>query len=132
MDNNNLTAKDLAELLEYSEIYKQLHEFHNMQLKSMCAKLFKFQIKQIENAEKRRKKYEKKMENSAKIQIEEYKKKMLFKFEFKSKIYSAFDKVKLDENVILSSTSKTNSNSNLTFKLNESDNLYLADKTSFA
>jgi hypothetical protein len=65
------------------------------------------------------------MQNSAKIQIEEYKKKMLFKFEFKSKIYSAFDKIKLDDNIVLSS-------SNLTFKLNDFDNLYLTDKTSFA
>jgi hypothetical protein len=102
MDNNNLTARDLADMLEYKDVSTLLDEFYNEQMKLDIKVLRKFQMKELDCANKRRVKYEKQMKNARKQQIDEYKKKKLHEFEFGSKTYVAFDAIVLDDNITLS------------------------------
>jgi hypothetical protein len=102
MDNNNLTARDLADMLEYKDVSQLLDDFYNEQMKLDIKVLKKFQMKELECANKRRVKYEKQMKNARKQQIDEYKKKKLHEFEFGSKTYVAFDAIVLDDNITLS------------------------------
>jgi hypothetical protein len=107
MDLNNFTAKELAELLEYDEIYEILEKFSNEFKKNFTtSEMFKIYMKETKKAQKRRRKYEKQMKISAKVSLKEYKAKKLYKFEYGCKIYSAYTRIVYDENIIFSEKNK--------------------------
>jgi hypothetical protein len=106
MDINNVTAKDLAEILECDAIVKLLENFVKEQ---DAVKYFKFQLSEFKRARKRREKYSVLMEHAAKNQLDEYRKKKLFRFRFGSRDYLAFDRIVFDDNVVLSSNSSSSS-----------------------
>lgn len=103
MDLNNFNSLNLAELLEYDEIYEILENFSNEFKKNVTTSgMFKIYMKETKKAQKRRRKYEKQMKRSAKVSLKEYKAKKLYKFEYGCKIYSAYTQFVFDENIIFS------------------------------
>ncbi len=75
MDINNNTAKHLAQMLEYNEIVNLIDKFLEAQPYVDLRRLYRFQIKEIKNAEKRRVKYALLMKNANKWNKSEYEKK---------------------------------------------------------
>jgi GTPase involved in cell partitioning and DNA repair len=101
MDLNNFTAKELAELLQYEEIHEILECFSNeFKKKFSTLDMFKIYMKETKRAQKRRRKYEKQMKRSEKLSLKEYKAKKLYKFEYGCKIYSAYNQIVFDENIV--------------------------------
>jgi hypothetical protein len=101
MDLNNFTAKELAELLQYEEIHAILECFSNeFKKKFSTLDMFKIYMKETKRAQKRRRKYEKQMKRSEKLSLKEYKAKKLYKFEYGCKIYSAYNQIVFDENIV--------------------------------
>ena len=98
-----MTAKLLADLLDYDEMHQILKEFHVELLRNLTTfDMLKIRIRETRCAKKRLRKYEKKMRKCEKALIKEYKDKKLFKFEFGSRVYSAYDTIVFDENIIFS------------------------------
>jgi hypothetical protein len=75
MDIHNNTAKQLALTLDYPDIVMLLDRFLESQPYLNLRKLYRFQIKEIKNAERRRAKYGALMKNVDKLNQSEYEKK---------------------------------------------------------
>jgi hypothetical protein len=72
MDIQNNTAKHLAQTLEYAEIVSLIDQFLEAQPYLSLRRLYRFQIKEIKNVEKRRAKFALLMKNSDKMIKSEY------------------------------------------------------------
>lgn len=97
-----MTSIDLAEALEYDEIVEILSSFLRSQ---NLQKYLKFQMQELKKVNSRRQKYSILMEQAAKSQLDDYRKKNLFKLKFDSRDYHALKRIRLNENVILSGSS---------------------------
>ena len=72
MDINNNTAKHLAQTLDYTEIVSLIDKFLESQSYLILRRLYRFQIKEMKNAERRRAKYACLMKSADKHHENEY------------------------------------------------------------